>query len=289
MSNVLIMTDTVSCIPGDIAEKNNIRIIPAANIMFDGQTYIENVTISATEAYELIKKDPDKFLTSAPTPAMILEEYEKAGKEYKEIVHITLSGTLSAGYKTATLAAENFHEKHPDINIRILDSKTVGGAQGLIVLALAGAAEKGMTLEQLADAIEKIIQKTGGFFILETLRYIYRTGRMSKLGSRIASMFNIKPINMMMDDGSIEMADRTRNMEHGFEIIIELIKKKAETNRLHFMLNHANNLPGAEQLSEMLKNNFNCLSTIISDYSPVMGYGAGPGSIFVGFQQELDL
>ena len=289
MSKVFIMTDTVSCIPGDIAEKNNIRIIPAANIMFDGQTYIENVTISATEAYELIKKDPDKFLTSALTPAMILEEYEKAGKEYKDIVHITLSGTLSAGYKTATLAAENFHEKHPDVNIRILDSKTVGGAQGLVVLALAGAANKGMTPEQLTDALEKAIQKTGGIFILETLRYIYRTGRMSKLGSRIASMFNIKPINMMMDDGSIEMVDRTRNMDHGFEIIIELIKKEAGTNKLHFMLNHANNLTGAEKLSELLKNNFDCLSTVISDYSPVMGYGAGPGSIFVGFQQELDL
>ena len=159
----------------------------------------------------------------------------------------------------------------------------------MVVLALAGAANKGMTPEQLTDALEKAIQKTGGIFILETLRYIYRTGRMSKLGSRIASMFNIKPINMMMDDGSIEMVDRTRNMDHGFEIIIELIKKEAGTNKLHFMLNHANNLTGAEKLSELLKNNFDCLSTVISDYSPVMGYGAGPGSIFVGFQQELDL
>ena len=146
-----------------------------------------------------------------------------------------------------------------------------------------------MTSEQLTETIEKVIQNTGGIFILETLRYIYRTGRMSKVGARIASMFNIKPINMMMDDGSIEMVDRTRNMEHGFAIIIELIKNKMGTDKLHFILNHANNPAGATQLSEMLKNNFNCLSTIISDYSPVMGYGAGPGSIFIGFQKELDL
>jgi DegV family protein with EDD domain len=289
MSKVLIMTDTVSCIPGEIAEKNNIRIIPAANIMFDGQTYIENVTISATEAYELIKKDPDKFLTSAPTPAMILEELEKAGKDYKDIVHITLSGTLSAGYKTAALAAETFMEKSPETKIRVIDSKTVGGAEGLVVLAAVRATNKGMTAEQIAGVVEQARNKTGGIFILDTLRYIYRTGRMSKLGSRIASMFNIRPINKVMDDGSIEMVERTRNIDDGFALMIDIIKNEAGTDELRFLVNHANDLSAAEKFAGLLKQNFKCLELTISDYSPVMGYGAGPGAIFVGFQPELDL
>ena len=289
MSDVLIMTDTVSCIPAQTADENNIKIIPAANIMYDDQTYIENVTITATEAYELIKKDPDKFLTSAPTPALVLEEFEKHCNEHKNVVHITLSGTLSAGFKTSTLAAEMFQEKHPDTKIHVVDSKTVAGAQGLVVLAAARAAKKGMTAEQITESIAQVRQKTGGIFILETLRYIYRTGRMSKLGSRIASMFNIRPINKLMDDGSIEMVERTRNKDHGFELMLDIIKNEAGTDSLHFMVNHANDISGAENLSELLKKNFKCLSLGISDYSPVMGYGAGPGAIFVGFQPEIDL
>jgi DegV family protein with EDD domain len=289
MSGVLIMTDTVACLPQHIVAENNIRVIPAANIMYGDQTYVENETISATEAYELIKKDPDKFLTSATTPALILEEFEKSSKDYNNIVHVTLSGKLSAGYKTASLAAETFQEKSPGTKIHIVDSKTVAGAQGLCVLAAARAAQKGMTPEQIAGAVAKAREKTGGIFILDTLRYIYRTGRMSKLGSRIASMFNIRPINKVMDDGSIEMVERTRNIEHGFELMLEIIKNEAGTDTLRFMVNHANALPAAENFSELLTKNFKCLSLTISDYSPVMGYGAGPGAIFVGFQPEIDL
>jgi DegV family protein with EDD domain len=289
MSGILIMTDTVSCIPQHIAAANNIKIIPAANIMYDEQTYIENVTITATEAYELIKKDPDKFLTSATTPALILEEFEKNSAEHDVIVHITLSGKLSAGYKTSSLAAETFQEKHPDKKVYVVDSRTVAGAQGLVVLAAAKAAQKGMTPEQITDATTQAREKTGGLFILETLRYIYRTGRMSKLGSRIASMFNIRPINMVMNDGSIEMVERTRNIDQGFDLMLDIIKNEAGTDTLHFMVNHANDLPAAEKFSALLKQNFKCLSLEISDYSPVMGYGAGPGAIFVGFQPDIDL
>ena len=124
---------------------------------------------------------------------------------------------------------------------------------------------------------------------LDTLRYIYRTGRMSKTASRIASIFNIKPINLLNDEGMVEFASRVRKRSDGFKKVIELIKKEAGTDDLHFMVSHAVAPEIAESFSRQLADHFNCLSVIISDYSPVMGYGAGPGAIFVGFQPELDL
>jgi fatty acid-binding protein DegV len=85
------------------------------------------------------------------------------------------------------------------------------------------------------------------------------------------------------------MVDRTRNRDDGLEILINLIQDYAKTDALHFLVSHADAVDMANQFSEMLKQKFNCLSLIISDYSPVMGYGGGPGAIFVGFQPELDL
>ena len=289
MAKVLLMTDNVACIPQGLAEENQIKVVPTANIIFDGYTYIEGVNINATEAYQLIKKDPDRFVTSAITPDYLLDEYRKLSMESQDILLITLSSALSAFFKTASLAADLFREESPKTTIRILDSRTCAGAQGLVVLAAAKAAAQGMNLEQVASIAEQVRQKTGGLMFLDTLRYIYRTGRMSKTASRIVSLLNIKPINRMTDEGTVKLVTRARKREDGYKRLLETIRHEAGTDALHFVVSHAAAPELADRLSELLKQEFNCLSLIISDYSPVMGYGAGPGALFVGFHPELDL
>ena len=108
MAKVLVMTDNVACIPYELAEENQIKVVPTANIVFDGHTYIEGVTISATEAYQLIKKDPDRFITSAITPDYLLDAYRKLSTESQDILLITLASALSAFFKTASLTACTF-------------------------------------------------------------------------------------------------------------------------------------------------------------------------------------
>lgn len=289
MSKVLVMTDSVSCISKEMAAKHHIYVVPAAHIYYNGKQYTEGVTLSATEAYQLIKNDPDRFITSALTPAYLLEEFTKASKQSSDILFIVLSSALSAASKTAAMAADLLKEKSPRTTIKILDSKTVASAQGLIVLQAAKAAVSGMSLDAVADFAEKVRQQTRGIMMLDTLRYVYRTGRMSKMGARIAAMFNIKPINKMTEEGKLEMVDRTRNRDDGLEIMVNYIKNAVTTKDLHFMVTHAADIDLANQLSNMLKKNFNCLNMVISDYSPIMGYGAGPGAVFVGFHPEINL
>lgn len=124
MPNVVVMTDNVACIPSDVAEKNRIKIVPTANILFDGKAYTEGIDITASEAYELITRDPDKFETSAAAPGILVDEYRKASVESNEILMITLSSTLSAFFSTACLAAEHFQKESPQTTIRIVDSRT---------------------------------------------------------------------------------------------------------------------------------------------------------------------
>ena len=288
MSKVLVMTDSVAGIPKNLAEEYQINVVPAANILFDGHTYIDGVTLSTTEAYQLIKKDPDKFTTSALNPGYFLDEYLKLSKKAQGILHITLSSALSANYKTAGLASEMLQKESPQTNVRIFDSKTVAGAQGLIVLAAAKAVAQGKSLDDVANITEQVRQKTKGIMMLDTLRYVYRTGRMSKFASRMAALFNIKPINRMTDEGTLEFVDKVRNREAGYQKLIDLIKEEAKTDSLHFMLMHAAAPEMADRFSQLLRQQFNCLRVLISEYSPVMGYGAGPGAIFVGFHPELD-
>ena len=125
--------------------------------------------------------------------------------------------------------------------------------------------------------------------MLDTLRYVYRTGRMSKVGARIASIFNIRPINRLTDEGTIKLADRARKRIDGLDRLLALIRREAGTDCLHFMLTHAAAPEITEGFADRLRSEFTCLSMITSDFSPVMGYGAGPGAIFVGFHPALGL
>jgi len=289
MSKILVMTDTVACLPQDVADANHIRIVPAANIICGDQTYIENVTITAAQAYDIIRKDPDHFMTSAVTPGLLLDAFRDASKEYKGIFFVTISSKLSAVAQSGALAAESLREESPDVQIRIFDSRTCAGAEGLVALASARAAAKGFTLDQLMSFAEDVRQKTGGVLMLDTLGYTYRTGRMTKSESLEAAKMNIRPVNRMSDEGTMEFLGIVRKRSDGLKKIIEVIKGGADTDALHFMLSHAAAPDVASSFADQLRQEFNCLSMIISDYSPVMGYSTGPGALFVGFHPELNL
>jgi len=289
VANVAVMTDSVACIPQELAKQHQIKVVPAAHISVDGKIYIDGETISPTEAYALIKKDPDRFVTSAIPPDYLLNTYEELSNHSNQILFITIASALSAVNRTAGLAADLLREKSPDITVRIVDSRACASTQGLIVLAAARAAAQGKSLEETADLTRRVREKSGGLMMLDTLRYIYRTGRMSKTASRIVSLLNIKPINRLTDGGTIEMVDRTRKSLDGINRLIKAIGKEAGTDSLHFMVTHAAAPDRAEYLVEQLKQRFNCLSMIVSDFSPVMGYGAGPACLFVGFHPEIDM
>ena len=102
MADVLVMTDTVACIPAELAEEHRIKIVPAANITVGDKDYTEGVTLSAAEAYEIIKKDPDHFMTSAVTPGLLLDHFRELSKEHQDILFITISSQLSAVSQSAS-------------------------------------------------------------------------------------------------------------------------------------------------------------------------------------------
>jgi len=289
MARVLVMTDSVACLPRAVAEELQVKVVPAANIMFDGKTYIDGETITADEAYRFIQKDLDKFVTSAITPARLVDAYHELSARSGEILFITIASALSAVFKTAETAAQLFREESPDTTVRVQDSRACASTQGLVVLAAARAAAADKSLDEVATIAEQVRQQAGGLMMLDTLRYIYRTGRMSKVASKIASIFNIRPINRLTQEGTVEFVGRARKRADGIDRLLHLIGREAGTDALHLMLTHAAAPEMAEGFSELLRQRYNCLSLVVSDYSPVMGYGSGPGALFVGFHPELDL
>ena len=107
---------------------------------------------------------------------------------------------------------------------------------------------------------------------------------MSKTAAMLASFLQIKPINKITENGTLEMVDRVRKREDGYRKLIELIRTDSGTDSLHFIIAHSSAPEIADEFKQFLAGNFNCLSLLITPYSPIMGYAVGPRCLFVGYR-----
>ncbi len=289
MNKVKIMVDTTASIPQELAQKYNIKIIPAADYVINGKKYIENQTLTIKDAYNLIRQDSVKFVTSAVTPGQILDAYKELSRDADNILFITISSKLSAVDKSGVTAAAIFKEQSPNVNIKVIDSKSVSGGAGLPALAAAKAAAEGKNLEQVVAIAENYLKQTQCLITMDTIRYIYRVGRMSKFSARMASMLNIRPINQLTPEGTVEMLERARSREAMIKRIVELVKERTTGDNLTFMISHGDAPDLVEKLIATLKQNLKCQEFIVGDYSPIMGYGGGPGAMCIAWHPEMKL
>jgi len=280
---VAIVTDSIACLTRDQVEQYGIGIVPV-NIHCDGRVYKDWVDMTPSEAYELFLKHPDSFGTSAPSPADYLKVYREASTRAKNILCVTLSSKLSAGYSVAQLAKEQAEAELPGVVIEVLDSNTTTAAQGFVALAGARAAEEGKGLEEAIEAAEEIRSKIGLSILLDTIRHIYRSGRIPKVASQAGAILNIRPI--LTVDGVVRFVGVARSRKSGIERILKTMRNKVGSKPVHVAVMHAYAPEEAESLRDRVSSEFNCAELWVTEFSPVMGYVCGTGTLALAFYPE---
>jgi len=280
MQKVAIVTDSIACLTKELVEQYGIEIMPI-NFYFRDKVYKDWVDITPSEAYELFLKDPESFKSSATSPEDCLEIYRKTSKRANNILCVTLSSKLSMMYDSARLAKEQAGNEFPEITIEVIDSNTATAAEGFVALAAARAAEAGKNLTEVVKAAEEMRDKIRAVILLDTMRHVYRSGRIPKVAAQIGSILNIRPIFTV--SGVVHFAGAVRNREHGIKRILQMMRDKVEQNPVHVAVMHAYALDEAERLKERIASEFNCSELWLSEFSPLMGYACGTGTLGVAF------
>jgi len=283
MPKVAIITDSIACLTRELVEQYGIEIIPI-NFYAGGNIYKDWVDITPSKAYELFLEDPDSFKTSAASPEDCLQAYRSASQRADNILCITVSTQLSAVYSVAQEAKEQISAELPDISIEVLDSQTATPAEGLVALAAARAAAEGKDLPEVISTAEEIRDKVNAIVFLDTIRHVYRSGRIPKIASQIGSVLNIKPI--LTVSGKVHFTAAVRNRKHGIERILQMMREKTGQNPVHVAVLHAYALDEAERLKKRIASEFNCAELWLTEFSPVMGYACGTGTVGVAFYPE---
>lgn len=283
-NKVAVVTDSITCLSRQLVSQNGIRIVPAT-FSSGGKVYRDWVDVTPTEAYELFLKDPESFSTSAAAPMDYMEAYRELSGQGKDILCITISARLSTMHNVASVASEQVREELSETSIVVFDSRTTTAAEGFIALAAAGAAAQGQSLGEVIKAAEEMRDKVNFFVLLDTIRYVYRSGRIPKIIARMGSMTHIKPI-LTMSSGSMSFTGAVRTRERGTQRLLEILRSRAGQKPVHVAVMHAYAPVEAEKLRERIASEFNCADLWITEFSPVMGYVCGTGT--VGFAFYLD-
>ena len=217
-----------------------------------------------------------------------LEAFREVSNHTRNILCVTISSKLSTVYDVALLAKEQAKTELPRTSIEVLNSQTVSAAEGFVTLAAARASEEGRSLEEVVKAAEEVRDRVALVALMDTVRYVYRSGRVPKLAAIAGSALNIKPI-FIISSGRVRFIGMVRDRERGIERLLGRVRSKVGSSPVHIAVMHAYAQHEAEMLLEMVLSEFSCREVWIAEFSPVMGYACGTGTLGLAFYKEGSL
>lgn len=278
MSPIRIVTDSTSDIPKELREALDIEMVPL-KVHFGDETYLDSVTIDAEQFYRLLSQAPSLPKTSQPSPVEFLEVYRKLVLKEPgvQIISIHLSSTFSGTYQSAGLAKSLLEE---NADITLVDSRTATYGIGLMVVAAAKAAREGKSKDDILKRMEELRSKTSLYFLVDTLEYLHKGGRIGKASAVLGNLLNIKPILSIDEDGEVHSVDKVRGTKRAMTRIVELLKER-HSGPVRVTVAHAAAPELAEVLSARIREEFQVEDLMYTTIGPVIGAHVGGGTVGV--------
>ncbi|GIP36746.1 hypothetical protein J31TS4_00260 [Paenibacillus sp. J31TS4] len=280
MSRVRIVTDSTSDIPAELRQELGIEVVPL-KVHLGTETFLDSVNIEPEQFYERLAQSSAPPTTSQPSPVDFVELYKRILSEDPEasILSIHLSSAMSGTYQSAVLARSLLEQ---DADITTIDSRSACYGFGQLVVLAAEAARDGKSKDEIVAMVEKARDNMVLYFLVDTLEYLQKGGRIGKASALLGSLLNIKPILSIDQEGSIYSIDKARGTKKAMARIMELMKKQVGDDRtLRVVVAHANAMPAAEELSASIRQHFQVSSLGYTSIGPVIGTHAGPGTVAV--------
>jgi DegV family protein with EDD domain len=272
---VRIVTDSTCDLPADIVRGLNITVVPAY-ITIGGRSYRDGVDITADEVYRRVVETEAPITTSQPPPADFAAAYQRVLKEADEIVSIQATSKLSGIYQSALQARDLVKGKG---RIEVVDSASVSIGLGLVTIAAARLAKAGVGMSDVLDETRKAIEQLHIWAFFDTLKYVFRGGRLGRATSLLGGMLSVKPV-LTMKDGLLHPAGIVRTRTRGIERLLENVKKYKNVHDIGIV--HSTTPQEAQTLRARLSALVDTNRIYVSKLGPALGVHGGPGTLILG-------
>jgi len=258
----------------------DIRILRSVIHFGTDESYDDFVDIDAKTFYERIANDPNDIpKTSYVSPGKMIEIFEELEKEgYEEALVITISSQLSGLFEAVKRVASEVK-----IKVTAFDSKTLAYGEAYMVLEAHRMVDEGMSVKDIVNHLETIRDNDTIYFAVDTLLYLVKNGRLSKLQGTLGTMLQLKPLLVLGDDGKVASLEKIRTTHKAQQRVLEkYIEETKDLNVLTF-ISHAHNENAAEWFKSEIQKVYPNRDVIVAPLTPVVGAHTGPKGIGVGF------
>ncbi|NQW17656.1 MAG: DegV family protein [Chloroflexi bacterium] len=274
---VVVVTDSTADIAPELIEELGIHVVPL-KVIFGTEEFIDGTTIKAPEFYRKLEASSVFPTTSQPSPGEFVEKYREISAGADGIVSIHISAKLSGTYDSAIQARDELAGAGPEI--RVIDGKSASMGTGLTVLAAARAARDGASLDEVAALAESLIPRTHVLFLLDTLEYLKRGGRIGKASAFIGTLLKFHPL-LGIVDGEVAPIARPRSKQKGVSALLSRLEAEGRIEQAAVIV--ANDQVSADGLSVQVATMTGLTVPPTTTIGPVIGAHAGPGLIGVAY------
>ncbi|QZY30249.1 DegV family protein [Nocardioides coralli] len=279
MSRTVVVTDSTASLPPAEAEERGIVVVPL-QVVIGATSYDEGADGATPEMVAEALRDYRPVSTSRPSPAVMREVYERAAADgATEIVSVHLSGDMSGTFESAQLAARD-----TSVPVHAVDSRQVGIATGLAVLAASDVVLGGGSAAEAAAAARDRAEGTTSLFYVDTLDYLRRGGRIGAASALLGGALAVKPL-LTIEDGRVATLEKVRTSGRALARLAELAVEAAGDGPVEIGVAHLANPDRADHLADQLGtrlvDNLDGRAVRCGEVGAVLGAHVGPGMLAV--------
>src|SRR5438876_4086261 len=270
---VRIVTDSTADLPREKAQVLGITVVPLT-VFFGEEAYLDGVELDNASFYRKLQASKILPRTSQPSPAAFQEAYLKLINEGAEaILSVHLSAKLSGTYQSACTARDSLPEEAKEIPIDIVDSESISLAMGVPIMQAAEEASQGSSLEEIKAQLLDRLSRTRLLFVLDTLEYLKRGGRIGGARALLGNMLSVKPV-LSLKNGEVVAVERPRTRSKAYARIAQLLSDMGKAERMTIV---ASETEVGQQLAQALRGTYQGEIPIYK-LGAVVGTYAGPGT-----------
>jgi DegV family protein with EDD domain len=273
VGGVAVVTDSTADLPRDLVEQLGIRVVPLS-VAFGTETFISGITIDPPTFYERLGSSKGLPTTSQPAPAWFEEAYGDCVDDGLDaVVSVHCSGALSGTVNLATDRA-----RRAELPVDVVDSRLVGGALGLVVLAGHRVAERGGSREEVLETVHRVREQVTSLVVVDTLDYLKRGGRLTGAQALVGRALKVKPV-LHLTEGRVEVLERTRTWSRALERLVSLAEEAAAGRAVDVVVAHAVAPERAAEVWKALEDRVEMGERLETLIGPVVGTHVGPGAV----------
>jgi len=275
---VKIVADTTCALPREQLKALGIPVIPQI-VIFGETSYQDDTEMDTATFLQKLKASAQLPKTAAPPPTLYNPIFEAAAEKGDEVIVIAPSLKVSGTVRSAEVAAQDF----PQLKVHVVDSQSVAANVGALVLMAAEWARHGDSAETILSRLNEWIPRQRTYFLVDTLEYLQKGGRIGGAKALVGELLQIKPI-LHLNNGQVEAFEQLRTKKRALARLVAIVEEQCPKGpESHLSVLQADAVKEAEALAADLRCRMNLTLLPIYEMPPAIVVHGGPGILGVAF------